>query len=397
MSGRNLAFSKPALIPLRWLIDPGRDVPPEVAASLQEGVFASPWTLLIGAVNGLTVNTAALFLGGGGVFAALMVADLSLVATRLLLFKRLRSDAFSGRRTHTDLYLLTCISWCAVQGATGFFVMLTGIASLQVICTMTVAGLVGPICMRNYGSPRLALALIGLSLVPLVCGAALSGNPWLLILPLQAPVFLFGAGRMLNRLRTLSVSSLLAEQESQERARRDALTGLLNRTGLAEAIDEGSRLLRGRAIYFYLDLDGFKLINDLHGHQAGDEVLQAVANRLLAVTGSDSIVARLGGDEFMIVAPGLLPDNGDALARRVIQEVAGLPYAISGFGELRVGISVGFACSPEDGVGRDELAQKADVALYEAKAAGKGVQRRYSAMSRIASRPTGNTIQEAAA
>ena len=214
MSSRRLIYSRPRMSLLRWLVDPRLDVSPRIADDLRDGLFASPWTLLIAMLNGLMVNTVALAVGGGAIFAWLIVIDMSLVLLRMLIFRRLHIKASKGLPTPTDLYLLSCTAWCAVQGAMAFCALRTGVASLQVICAMTVAGLTGPICMRNFGTPRFAFALVGLSLGPLVCGAVLSREPWLCILALQAPAVLFGAARMLGRLQALTVSSLQAEYES---------------------------------------------------------------------------------------------------------------------------------------------------------------------------------------
>ena len=285
MSGKQLIYSQPRMSLLRWLIDPCLDVSPRIADDLRDGLFASPWTLLIATLNGLVVNTVALAVGGGQIFAWLIVIDISLVLLRMLIFGRLHRGALTGSPTPTDLYLMSCIAWCAAQGVMAFCAMRTDIASLQVICAMTVAGLMGPICMRNFGTPRFAFALAGLSLGPLVCGAVMSRDPWLSVLALQAPAVLFGAARMLGRLQALTVSNLQAEQASQERARRDSLTGLLNRAGLAEASGEIDASSAGSMVCLYLDLDGFKTINDVHGHQVGDELLKMVAIRLSSIVG----------------------------------------------------------------------------------------------------------------
>ena len=133
-----------------------------------------------------------------------------------------------------------------------------------------------------------------------------------------------------------------------------------------------------RFILFYLDLDGFKPINDNFGHQVGDRILQAVANRLKSGIRDFDIVSRLGGDEFVIVAPNILPLDGAAYAEAIIHKIANERYSLDGIGPLQIGISVGFACAPEDGIVGNDLHRKADAALYEAKAAGRGVQRRFS-------------------
>jgi hypothetical protein len=96
--------------------------------------------------------------------------------------------------------------------------------------------LVGPICARNYSAPRYAILLVCLCDLPFVAGAAFSREPWLLVLVLQTPLFLFGSMMMIRRFHTLSVKALLARDESHDRAQHDHLTGLLNRFGLAEAV-----------------------------------------------------------------------------------------------------------------------------------------------------------------
>ena len=368
---------RPATTILRWLINPCRELTLGIAETLLAELFTSPKTVLLAAVNGLLLNVAALRLTGNFLFLCYIVLDAILVAARLFLLKPMRGGSIRATHLPTDWYFVACISWCVVQGAMGFTAMQSGISSLQVVSAMTAVGLIGPICMRNFAAPRYALTMIGLILAPLVCGAALSGNHWLLVLVLQAPAFLVGAARMLKQVQKLTVDTLQAERDSQERALKDALTGLLNRTGLRQAIEACGQDRLGRSIFFYLDLDGFKAINDRHGHQAGDAVLMAVAGRLLSAVRTGDIVARLGGDEFMIVACGLSPRDGEFYAANVIRQIAETAYPIDGLGSLRLGISVGFACCPDDGDLSEELSKRADAALYEAKAAGKGVHRRY--------------------
>ena len=118
-----------------------------------------------------------------------------------------------------------------------------------------------------------------------------------------------------------------------------------------------------------LDLDGFKPVNDTFGHPKGDAVLKTVAERLVVQIGEHGIVGRLGGDEFGVVLH-------DAQNRRTISELATVliaevsePYVLDGV-SVRVGLSVGGAVGPVDGDTVDELIKKADLALYEAKAAG---------------------------
>jgi diguanylate cyclase (GGDEF)-like protein len=374
------AFTPPRQAALRWLTDPGRRISPQINSMLLGELFGSPKAVVAGMLNGLILNIVALCLHSGTIFAVFILIDVLLVTVRIAVVQRAVHAASRGMPTPTDLYLVVAGSWCALQGAMAFMAMRTSIVPLQLLSATTVMGLTGPICARNYGAPRYALMLVGLSVLPFVTGAALSGNRWMLILVLQCPLFLFGVITIIRRFQTMAIATLVAEQESYDRARHDLLTGLLNRFGLMEELD-AQYANCPRFILFYLDLDGFKPINDTFGHQAGDKILQAVADRLRSSTREGDIVSRLGGDEFVIVAPDMSPAAGTSFAHNIIRRVADEPYVLNTIGPLRIGISIGFACAPEDGVPGDDLHRKADAALYEAKAAGRGTHRRFTKSS----------------
>jgi diguanylate cyclase (GGDEF)-like protein len=153
------------------------------------------------------------------------------------------------------------------------------------------------------------------------------------------------------------------------RARHDDLTGLANRAVLTERIEEALDAATGndRPVgLFFVDLDGFKVINDQRGHAAGDEVLRVVAERLSAAVRSADTVARLGGDEFAIVLSGISDEAEiDAAAQRVA-EVFERPFLVDSetFG---VGASIGRAIWPEDASEIEDLVRHADAAMYRAK------------------------------
>ena len=124
----------------------------------------------------------------------------------------------------------------------------------------------------------------------------------------------------------------------------------------------------------YLDLDGFKQINDISGHDAGDALLSMVATRLVSAVRQEDTVARLGGDEFAVVLWDFKHDNdASQLAAKIIQAVS-LPYSIQG-SDLIVTISVGVSIYPAHGDNADSLMKSADLALYEAKCSGKNAYR----------------------
>ena len=156
-------------------------------------------------------------------------------------------------------------------------------------------------------------------------------------------------------------------------AQYDPLTDLPNRLLLQDRLQIAlASAVRGKHMLALLlvDLDGFKGINDKHGHIAGDEVLRQVARRLTATIREIDTVARLGGDEFVIVLPEIRqPADAGVLAARIIDAV-GLPIAAGGV-SVTVGASVGIALYPDDGANTDTLVGCADGAMYAAKRGGK--------------------------
>jgi diguanylate cyclase (GGDEF)-like protein/PAS domain S-box-containing protein len=158
------------------------------------------------------------------------------------------------------------------------------------------------------------------------------------------------------------------EQRLAADARQDALTGLANRTALFEGL--GAKLAGDRRVAaLYIDLDGFKNVNDVFGHAVGDEVLRTVAARLSGVVRAGDIVARVGGDEFVVVSDAFA-NQGEAFALGCrIREVLCRRISMGSI-QVEVGASVGIAIVDE--ADPDALLSEADRALYTAKRAGRG-------------------------
>jgi diguanylate cyclase (GGDEF)-like protein/PAS domain S-box-containing protein len=155
-------------------------------------------------------------------------------------------------------------------------------------------------------------------------------------------------------------------------AERDALTGVLNRAGLANYLAQTDPFTRGHQVaLLYIDLDRFKPINDAHGHAVGDGLLKEFAQRLQSLVRPTDAVARLGGDEFAIVLNDVrIKEHADAVAEKVVA-AALRPFIVAGR-HLRVGASVGVAFCMDESQGWEELMKRADEAVYRAKAAGRG-------------------------
>ena len=213
----------------------------------------------------------------------------------------------------------------------------------------TPAGAVGPVeLLVERGEERFTLEIVGSNLTadPAVQGLALN-------------------------LRDISERKGLEEQ-LRELAFHDPLTRLANRNLFRDRVQHAlalARRARRDVAVMFLDLDDFKNVNDTLGHDAGDRLLQAVAERLVSTMRTTDTVARLAGDEFAVLLEGVdgLPDVERPAAKLV--EALGMPFVI-GESDIEVGISVGVALSTPESAAED-LLSNADIAMYNAKAAGK--------------------------
>ncbi len=175
-----------------------------------------------------------------------------------------------------------------------------------------------------------------------------------------------------GKLRAMTVTLSARSQTLEHAALTDGLTGMQNRRyfddALKEYLDEFGRIDRPVGLMI-VDLDHFKLINDTHGHDVGDEVLRAVANCLKDITRYHDVVARLGGEEFAVVAPNMDSDTMVRFAERIRKAIAGMAV-LSGNVRLKVTASVGLAIWDRKETAED-LFRRADQQLYQAKNAGR--------------------------
>lgn len=172
----------------------------------------------------------------------------------------------------------------------------------------------------------------------------------------------------------------VTEQRIKYLASHDALTGLPNRAMFGHTLTVGMETARqhGRMMaMLFVDLDGFKVINDTLGHEAGDKLLQEIAARLKHTLRSNDMIARLGGDEFVVLVQELTDTTQvAAVARKILASIA-LPIELSGQ-QCRVSASIGISTFPTDGQDEKSLLKKADQAMYVAKQSGKNRFQFYS-------------------
>jgi diguanylate cyclase (GGDEF)-like protein len=207
--------------------------------------------------------------------------------------------------------------------------------------------------------------------------------------------------RIMIRLNEMN-QTISGEKEQVEKAalasswlaEHDSLTGLSNRRFLERVLDENIRLATledNNIALFFADLDDFKKVNDVYGHDVGDRVLVAAAERLVSVFRDGDYVARVGGDEFVVAAPGV--KDVVSIASMADKVVASLnePLTIAE-GPISVSISVGVALFPEHGHSSQELIRRADEAMYLIKRTGKGAWRMWSASVRSDEPPSSSRM-----
>ncbi len=196
-------------------------------------------------------------------------------------------------------------------------------------------------------------------------------GPWLLLL---AALSILMVVSILRRAHDASRDLAANEASARHLANHDTLTGLQNRRAMREkGLRQG---MRYPMAVLFLDLDGFKEVNDLFGHQAGDELLKEAADRLRTVVGKDALLARVGGDEFAVL---LTAPDCHAVAQQLapdIVEVMAKPFTSNQI-SMVVSASIGIALG-EPGQNVDELWRLADIAMYAAKADGKNRWRLFS-------------------
>ena len=191
-------------------------------------------------------------------------------------------------------------------------------------------------------------------------------------------------GELVRAFSSMNDSIARHDRDVRRMAYTDALTGLTNRLAFRESLDHRLMMLRGagrQLALLFADIDDFKRVNDTLGHEAGDEVLVQFANRIRDAVermgGDDALLARFGGDEFVI-----LIQNGDVragatqLAEVLVKEL-GQPLVVEGR-QVFLGTSIGITLFPEDASGATSLMKNGDIAMYQAKVAGKNCYRFYS-------------------
>lgn len=326
-----------------WLYDSGH----------RPALFIPAWKLLAGKVDADRVRDKIVFVGATA--GGLMDSISSPLSTRM-----------PGVEFHAQF---------VEQMLHGQFLQRTlRISSAELIGT-TIAGLaiigLAPFVGAGTLASLVMLLVTGGFLGGLLCYA---DRGWLLdpVCPALTVLAVFMTSSLIGHVRISRRG-----RESLFNARHDPLTGLENRAAfnvaLERAIARASRRPSSQVALLMIDLDGFKAINDTHGHTAGDSVLKNVADRLRVCARTGDIVCRLGGDEFAVILEGSFPISPEVVAQKILTGI-GAPIALNKT-TVAVGCSIGISIYPTGADNMASLIEQADAAMYTAKQSGKNTYR----------------------
>ena len=282
-----------------------------------------------------------------------------------------RDAALDRVRWHEFVHFVTTVAVCLSIGLFSVAVYALPYPVLHLLPIAITFGYSGGLIARASVRPHIAGIAILCLIVPNMLAQMLSGEHHLFIAlilmvfaaaGLQSVAFVYDTARRAVMLRL----------ELEQLARRDPLTGLLNRLALREAFEALASGVRQPVVVHAFDLDGFKGVNDRFGHLAGDRLLALLAARIQSSIRDDTIAARIGGDEFVMVQLG---DEAAAwcLARRIHDQLT-RPCDVGQAEPVSVGLSLGYAVGQLPDVSLEALIQQADARSYAVKRAGGGIR-----------------------
>ena len=356
----------------------------EVEDSLVKSLYASPASLMIGAVAGGSLS---LVIAHHAQVAAL--TTISVLICIVALSRAVSAIYFQRQLAHQDgparpiwglAYELGAWGYAALLGLLALAtLMLTRDASLHILSVCLVAAYSGGISGRNAGRVQIAIGQTCFALLPTSLGLFLSGGIGYMVLATMLFLMIFAMAEITRTTHRIVVEALEGKYEKSQLAKKferlaryDNLTGVENRMAMQmrlRELFEQRTSDRNALALLWMDLDRFKEINDSLGHIVGDQLLCLVAERLSRALDGRGHVARFGGDEFILICPDADRETAEAIASDIMAEF-GHGFEIGSY-HLAVTASMGIAVAPQDGRDSDELLQHADMALYQSKHAGR--------------------------
>lgn len=360
-----------------WLLSSHHPQPDDIRHELVQQRSSKTKTLAVAVAASLLMASIAAALTGAGWAYAWVAAELVLGSIRVALMVNALAKAKTAQGAATNIAPIWAGLASIILISAGCYQCVgSGNLPLILMAGIGLANLIGGISSRNAGTPRYGILLICILTLPFALATILSPIPFLFLVGLQTPIYTAGMIFLLLENHKVLLDLHHSERNNRQMAHYDLLTGLPNRamnlklfSKLLASPDPATPSLGSKLTVFCLDLDGFKGVNDRFGHATGDAVLVAVANRLRASVRDADFACRIGGDEFVILLPNIADGEAADVARRIISRVSE-PFEFAPY--ARVGVSIGLASAPRDGISADELLSAADRAMYDAKRRGKG-------------------------
>ncbi len=348
--------------------------------ALIRSLYHQRTALGLGALNIALSSTAVAFLSGNALLYSLAFLLSSIAILRIVNARHLSRRPENVDPRHLEYaYKFGAFSFSLVLGLTAAAAVSLDISAMaQVLIISNAIGYGIGICSHNAARPAIALGQLTLVSTPLIGALLLHGSVAALFLAVTIAL-LFPAmfsivfsifGTLRSSLLSADRSAALASK-MEALALTDPVTGLPNRSGLESSLPEilGAGAEGEQAAIFWIDLNRFKEVNDLKGHEVGDKVLKEIGSRLSRLIGDRGIVSRFAGDEFVVACKITDRNAASMLASMVLGEVR-RPLRIDG-DRIEMGASMGIAVQPEDGAIAEELLRHADLALFEAKIGGR--------------------------
>ncbi len=276
--------------------------------------------------------------------------------------------------------LLNAWAFAGLVGLSGAYAVVRHPGTdVELLINTCVMGYIAGISSRNASRPIISIGQVSLTAFPFTIGLLLSADVVHVVLAVFLGVLYVSIIMICRSVFDNFVSGYHAFRKIELIAHRDTLTDLWNRTAFIGLLEKrlSSSHEKGEMVGLVLiDMDRFKDVNDTFGHQTGDLVLKEAGDRIKSVVRPADEAARIGGDEFVVMLAGASESETLLVAQRILAKLAE-PFA-TGIARHICGASIGYALAPGDGSTIEELFRNADLALYEAKQAGRGLIVRHS-------------------
>jgi diguanylate cyclase (GGDEF)-like protein len=345
---------------------------------LVDALYSTPKSIFAASVAALFVVAITLLLSGDRTYAWIFAGFLAVGIGRtlsLLLYRTSPHDADDQAATAMweRRALVGAWAFAFLVGSTGAYTVIAHPnTEIELLVSCCVMGYIAGISSRNASRPIISIGQVVLTAVPFLIALVARFDLVHSVLAVFIGVLLVSIIVICRAVFENIISRHTAFSRIELIARRDALTDLWNRAGLLELLEKrlsGDGSSGEIVALILIDLDRFKDINDTFGHQTGDAVLKEVGERIKSVTGPGDEVARIGGDEFVVILIGTDPERPRHTAERIFETFA-RPFVV-GVNQHPCGASIGYAITPRTGATLEQLFRNADLALYDAKLAGR--------------------------